>query len=423
MKLTKLFFAAVLLIGFGAAAQESDKERECLRMRFLAGEELKIKNYAGASTYYLKGEDICGGYDKANYDRLIGSLRNAISEEADDAKKKLFTDTLKGVYDRAETAEAIGVDAALVRAQYELSSTSPRRVVADGHFQKGIAHAGLALDEAYVSLYYYNLLMMYNEVAAEKKANVKKRLISDYFNLSQLASKANMSVTTQSTLSSYLNYVVKSCEDILPELAGFMSNLPQEKEAKKVTVNNFISLLESKSCENSKEFEMLIDTLIAIEPSVDAVIAKAKLLKAKKKYSEAISTYRDAKGMATDGDAKEQIEYNIAEIQFSGQGSYTAAYNTAMGISGKNRGEALKMAGQAVAQNANNCGSSTVERKMNYFYAVDLLERAQSAGANVSSLISRYKANYPSDGELFDNSFAKGQSFSISCYGVSVTIR
>lgn len=423
MKLKTLLFGLVLATGFAGNAQESDQERECLRMRFLAGEELKINNYAGAATYYLKGEKMCAEFDKANYDRLIGSLRNAITEEKDEARQKAFTDTLVGVYERAAKIGAVGDDAWMVRAQYELNTTKPRRVFADSLFRKGIEVSGGKINEAYPSLIYYNALMKYNEAPAANKAKEKKQFISDYFMLSKIATENNMSPATQQTLTTYLDYLVKSCDDILPELGDFMKALPKTKESKTATVKSFISMLESKGCETSKEYEMLIDTLIAIEPNVDAVIAKAKLLKAKKKNSEAIATYKQAKGMTDDAEMKEQMEFNIAEIQMYNMNAYSAAYNTAMGISGKNKGEALKIAAQAVAQNANSCGSSTVERKMNYYYAVDLLERAQANGASVGGLIGKYKANYPSEGELFDNGYSKGQSVSLSCWGVSVTVR
>jgi hypothetical protein len=69
----------------------------------------------------------------------------------------------------------------------------------------------------------------------------------EYFFLSKLVSSANMSVKAQENLTTYFNGVVKSCDDILPDLKGFMSSFPQEVEAKKATVNNFISLLESKN--------------------------------------------------------------------------------------------------------------------------------------------------------------------------------
>lgn len=415
MKLKRIFLALTLLVGFGAFAQEgSDAERECLRMRFLAGEELKINNFAGASTYYLRGEKICGGYDKANYDRLIGSLRNTISEEKDEAKVKAYTDTLLAVYDRAEKATIVGAETYLLRAQYELSSTKPRHDVADNFFVKGMDAAGLKLDEAYVTLYYYNLLVMVNSVAADKKPAMKKRYISEYFRLSKLATDAKMSATTLETLNTYLNYVVKTCDDIVPELKGFMTTLPQDKEAKLSTVNNFIGLLESKNCESSKEYEMLIDTLIKINPGFQTMLVKARLMVSKKRYNEAMEVYRDAKPLAPDAAAQEDIEYEILKMQFA-QGSYKAAYGTAMGISGKNKNEALKMAGQCVAQLANSCGTSTVDRKFNYYYASELYARAGVSG--------KYAGNFPTDGELFDNGYSKGQSVNLSCWGVNVTIR
>lgn len=423
MQLKKLFFGLSMMTAMVVSAQEGGEDRECTRMRFLAGEELKINNYAGAVTYYLKGETICEGYDKANYDRLIGSLINAIVDEKDDTRKKAFNDTLVAVYERVVEKGLAGDEVALKRAQYELSTSKPRRVLADELFQKGMAHAQGAMDEAYVSLYYYNLLMTFNEVPSAKKPEVKKRLITDYFKLSKLASDNNMSAQTISTLNTYLNYVVKSCDDLLPELKGFMSSLPQDKASKSGTVKNFIKLLEDKKCEESAEYAMLIDTLISIEPNVDAFIAKAKLMRAKKKYSEAISAFRDAKEQTEDASIKTDIDMSIGEIQLVNLASYTSAYNTFMSIDGERKGEALKNAAQAVAANANNCGSSTIDRKFNYYYAVDILNRASAAGEGVGSLKAKYEANYPSDGELFDSGYTKGQSVSLSCWGTSVTIR
>jgi hypothetical protein len=414
MKLNRIFLALTLLIGLGAFAQETDQERECLRMRFLAGEELKINNFAGASVYYLKGEKICGGYDKPNYDRLIGTLRNTITEEKDEAKSKAYTDTLMEVYDRAEKAGHVGVETYLLRAQYALTTTAPKNKVADDFFVKGMKNAGLGLNEAYVGMYYYNLLLMVNTAEAKDKPALKKRYITEYFELSKLVSDAKMSLTTQENLNTYLSYVVKTCDDILPELKGFMSALPQDKEAKKVTVKNFLSLLDAKSCEGSKEYEMLIDTMIVIDPGFETMILKARLLVAKKRYNEAMSAYRDAKPYAPDAAAGEDIEFEILKMQFS-QGSYKTAYNSAMGISGKNRNEAMKMAGQCIAQLANSCGSSTVERKFNYYYASELYERAGISG--------KYASSFPTSSELFDNGFSKGQSVNLSCWGVNVTIR
>ena len=414
MNLKKLFIASTLLLGFTSFAQDTDSDKECLRMRFLAGEELKINNYKGAVTYYLKGETICGGYDKANYDRLIGCLINTIIEEKDETAEKAYKDTILEVYTRAEKAGHVGGETYLRRAQYEMARTKPNIHAADDFFIKGMKHEEGKYDESIIPIYYYNLLMVHSAAPAAEKPESKKRFVSEFFTLSKVATDRGMSVKTIEILNNYLGYVVKTCDDILPELNGFIKMLPQDKEAKVITVNSFMDLLAKKSCVNSKEYEMLLDTLIVIAPGYDVVVKKAQLLVAKKRYTEAIQTYGEAKTLAPNADAREDVEFEILKMQYS-QNNYRTAYSTAMGISGKNRNEALKIAASCVASTANGCGSSTVERKFNFYYASDLMSRAGVGG--------QYTKNFPTDGELFQDGFSKGQSVSLSCWGVSVTIR
>lgn len=415
MKIATLLFGTLFVSSaFIAKAQEdTEQERECKRMRFLAGEELKIKNYAAATSYYIKGETICGGYDKANYDRMTGTLRNAISTETDKAKKAAFTDTLVGAYDRMETAGLYDQTNDLIRATYIIQSSKPNRAKADELYARAIHKEGTAVTEAHVSYYYYNMYVMFTEATPEKKPELKKRLISEYFFLSKMITAANMSLKTQENLLSYFNGVVKTCDDILPELKGFMGSLPAEKEAKKATVNNFITLLEMKSCTKSKEYGMLIDTLNIIDPSVDGKIAKAKYMRSLDKFGDAIAALKEAKSMTSDEEKKEEIEYTILDIQFRDQNSYRAAYSTAMGISGKYKSSALKMAAQCVAQTANSCGSSTFERKANYLYAAQLADRAGDGSA-----AAKYRASGPADGDWFE---AGVSSVTLSCWGVTVS--
>lgn len=415
MKIAKLLLGTSLLAAaFQLSAQETDQERECLRMRFLAGEELKIKNYAGASMYYLKGETICGGYDKDNYNRLVGSLRNALATESDKAKKTAYIDTVVGVFDRMEAAGHYEEENDLTRATYIIQTSKPDRTKADFLFDRGIHKTGTSVNESHVIYYYYNLYVVYTETAADKKAELKSKLITEYFFLSKLVSEANMSLKTQETISTYFNALVKSCDDILPDLKGFMGSFSQDKDVKKASVNNFISLLETKGCTDSKEYEMLMDTLISIDPSnIDAVLGKAKLLRSKKKYSESISTLKEAKGLTSDDDKKDEIEYTILEIQYHDQNSYKTAFNTAQGISGKNRSSALKIAAQCVANMANGCGSSTFERKANYLYAAQIADRAGD-----SSAAAKYRAAGPTESDWFE---AGVSSVTLSCWGVTVS--
>lgn len=419
MKLKAILFGTFVAVTaiYANAQEETPQEKECKRMRLFAGEELKIKNFAGATSYYIKAEQICGGFDKANYDRMIQTIRNTISTETDKVRKTAYIDTLVDAFDRSEKAGHFDKANSAIRATFVLQSSKTNRKKADELYVQ-FTQSGGVFNEAQVSMYYFNIYSLYTDtkVTVEEKAALKKRLVSEYFTLSKLITDAKMTVKSQENLTTYFNTVVKSCDDILPDLAGFMSALPQEVEAKKKTVNNFMTLLKDKGCTGSKEYEMLVDTIIKIDNSIDAVLAKAQLQKAKKQYANAIATLNQAKGMTTDALKKEEIEFMILETQYHDQDAYNTAYRTALGISGANRNKALLIAANCVAKTANSCGASTFDRKCNYLYAAELAQRGGDGGA-----AARFRANGPTESEKFENN--NPSSVSLSCWGVSVSLK
>jgi hypothetical protein len=419
MKLKAILFGTFIAVAaiYANAQNESPQELECKRMRLFAGEELKIKNFAGATSFYIKAEKICGGFDKANYDRMIQTIRNTISTETDKSRKAAYIDTLVDGYDRMEKAGHFDKANSAVRATFILQSSTLNRKKADELYIQS-TQSGTSLNEAQVSMYYYNIYTMYTDAktTVEEKAVLKKRLISEYFTLSKLITDAKMSVKSQENLTTYFNTVVRTCDDILPDLAGFMSALPQEVEAKKKAVNNFMTLLKDKGCTGSKEYEMLVDTIIKIDNSIDAVLAKAQLQNVKKQYTSSITTLNQAKGMSTDAGQKEDIEFMILEIQYHELNSYNTAYRTAMGITGSNKNKALLIAANCVAKTANSCGASTFDRKCNYLYAAELAQRGGDGGA-----AARFRSNGPSESDKFENN--NPSSVSLSCWGVSVSLK
>eukprot|EP00658_Telonema_sp_P-2_P072475 TRINITY_DN61603_c0_g1_i1.p1 TRINITY_DN61603_c0_g1~~TRINITY_DN61603_c0_g1_i1.p1 ORF type:complete len:206 (-),score=0.28 TRINITY_DN61603_c0_g1_i1:68-685(-) len=157
-------------------------------------------------------------------------------------------DTLISAYDRMEALGFYNSADDLSRGYLLLQAKKPLREKADKFFQSGIKATGAATDEWYISYAYYNAITIYGALAADKKPAFKKRMIEDYFWYSKLVTEGNMSVRTQETLTSYLNSVVQSCDDLTPEIAGFIANLPTEMEAAKSAVNNMMTLMEDKGC-------------------------------------------------------------------------------------------------------------------------------------------------------------------------------
>ena len=402
-------------MAFAIGQQDSLQDRECKRMQLFVGQELKLKNYARATMYYLKGEELCGNYDAKKYKNMIQTMRNTVATEKDKAKKKLYIDTLIAAYDRAEQKGFFNPAEASIRGLYILQSSLPNRLKADSLFTVAFAKNNTFKD-AQLSYYYYNLYTMYTKAKEETKEVYKKRMITDYFRLSRKIENEGFKARTQESMTNYFNNVVRTCDDILPDLNGFMSELPQEKDKKKKAVINFLTLLKEKQCTESDEYAMLIDTIISIDNTVDAVLAKADLLRVKKKYKEAIAVFRTALEMADNDTLRGDIKLSVLEIQYTNLSSYKSAYNTALSISGANRSKALMVASNCVAKLANTCGSSTFDRKCNYYYAAQL-----ATNAGESSLAAKYRENCPSSDEIFSNN--SPAQVTLSCWGVTVDIK
>lgn len=419
MKLIKVLLgAATLFMSFNGFSQD-EENRECDRMRFLGSEAIKVNNYHEAATYYLKGEEICGNFDAKQYNILKGCFSNVASSETDKAKKKAYMDTLAGIYNRMEEKGFYDKADDCFRAYAILSSSKPDQLKADELFQRGIAVKGATTEDYYLTYYYYNLYVMWTQAKEEQKGELKQRLIADYFRLSKFISEANHPARVQETISQYFNGVVRNCDDILPDLKKFMGSLSQDKEVKKATVTNFIKLLDEKGCTESEEYIMLIDTLISVgDGSVETLMMKGKAQEAKKDYKGAIATYKEVKANSSDDALSQEATYRIASCQYSVH-SYNAAYQTAMSVSGENKGKALVIAGLSVGANVNSCGDSDFQRRCNYIYAVQLLEQGRSLGASDNGAISRFKSNYPTESMCFDN--GNPASVTLTCYGVSVS--
>lgn len=407
-------FGKLLLIGatafltFTASAQD-DEKRECDRMRFLAGEGVKAKNYKSATNYYHKAEILCGAFDKANWDRLLGSIKYVINEEKDEEIQKLYVDSLLSAYERQEAAGLYEEKYDLERGMYIMQCSDQDPTKADMFFQRGIKVAGLKTHEAYLIYSYYATYLMYYSAKDEEKAALKKRMIEDYFKYSEMISKAGMTPQTQESITTYLDYVVQTCDELLPEIPGYITNLPEDKEIALQAIQRMLTLLESKGCNDSDEHLALVNAWLERDPnSVPALLAKLDHMPG----SKAIPIINEIMSKTDDAAQKAELQYKKAYLQFKG-GQYKVAYTTGKACTGEYRSKGLYIAAQCVAATANGCGDSTFDRKCNYIYAAQLADKAGQSGA-----AANYRAKAPTSQDCFNEN--SPTSVSLSCWGVTV---
>ncbi|MFA5574015.1 MAG: hypothetical protein WC994_03050 [Brumimicrobium sp.] len=405
-----------LIFGMGLLYAQDD---DCTRFKAIAGNAYQVKDYEKVVNFYNKAQDECGTLGMQFYNPFIyaikQSMRNATTEEAQNA----YLDTLIMVYETAQKTHGLQEEWQNDLGYNYLKLGTPGAMKkADDAYKVGIHASKENSNKGYLQQYYLNLYNLWVQEQDEKeKSAYKQRMITEYFPLMDYATKGEMGVEITNFLYGLMSRVATDCESLLPEINSFMHNLPQDVEAKKAMVNNFMELLEDKKCTSSKEYAMLVDTIIAIDPSVDAIIAKAKFELSQGKTSNAINTFRSAKDMAETADQKSEIEYQIA-LAYYNSGSYRAAHDAGIAVSGKNSAKGYEIAARSVNKLMNDCGVSTFERKTNNYYAVELAEKSGN-----TSLVSSFKAQCPTSSDIFNASKSVGDTVTLGCWNKNYTIQ
>ncbi len=412
MNLGKYILGLTLAIGLPVVAQD-EMSKECKEARVIGGDAMTNKNFQEAVKFYTKAEKLCPT-DSTIYMNLKYGYEQLIAQNEDAAIKKAYTDTLIGIFEKYETNIGKRAEWSIWHAYYLTSIKSTDYKKIDELFKYGIDGLQEKANPSLISTYYYNLyILQYGEKDAQKKKEYSKRIVDEYLNLSALLAMNEGNERIQEYITGIFDRVAKSCDDVLPVISDVLGMLPSDAEAKKGAVKNYMSILEKKDCVNSKEYEMLLDTLISLDPTVDAMIAKGNFLLAQKRYGDAMGAYKEAKDMDS-GERGDEIAYRMAYGYYQ-QGNYRAAHASALTAGGEYRSKALDIAAKSVAASANSCGDTSFERKANYWYAVELAERG---GLSTAS----YKANAPTKNMIFDENRTEGESITLSCWGVSVKI-
>ena len=415
MKFAKLILGTLLFISSTALVAQED---ECTRFKAIAGNAYKAKDYPKVTMAYVKALEHCESLEMIFYNPFIYSIKKAMKDAPDAETESKYLDTLIWVYDEAQKTHGIQNEWQAYLGYYYLKQGKPGYMQkADEAYKKGIHFEGKDVNVGFLKQYYANIYNLWVQEKDEaKKAEYKKRLITEYFKLSEYVSKGEMDPETMDFLSIYMEKAITDCESMLPEINAFMKDLPSEKEAKKGMVKNFMALIEKQECTDSKEYAMLVDTIIAIDPSVDAVLAKAKLLLAQNKISDAVDTFEKALKMSKDAEQKSDIELEIVWAYYRA-GNYKAAHNAGIRVSGKNSSKGYEIAAKCVNALMSDCGVSTFDRKANNYYAVELAKKSGN-----SSLVEDYKKQCPTSSDLFNEDKEVGEKVTLECWGKTYTI-
>lgn len=382
-------------------------------------------DYTGAYPFWHKmlkecGEDLksCPCIDKDNLAIGIYMFGQLITGETDETHKRMLIDSLYQTYDwsldffgeDADLMMRYGVD--IMRYDYNAKSQKAYDLL-----KKSVELGGDQASSYAIQGYFRMAYALFRKQLEGKDCDW---LITIYFDLSdriatQKANGADAEVLDpiQAEMDGYAEYCL-GCEQLVPMVESKLESIPEECEAATPILEKYINLLDSKGCTDSEVFKKLSMRYYECNKTHEAAYNIAITKMREKKNSEALSYIKDAIDMC--GGCESTCKYYKAAAQIynsMGNVAQAKAYGEKMVACGNNEGY-MYYAYYYISNKT--CGSTGLERKSVYWLGSDYMEKA-GRGADY------YKNQYPTQEELFDAGISEGSTFSVSCWGMTTTVR
>ncbi|MFZ0489119.1 MAG: tetratricopeptide repeat protein, partial [Salegentibacter sp.] len=153
-----------------------------------------------------------------------------------------------------------------------------------------------------------------------------------------------------------------------------------------------------------------------------------QLAEAKGDYSKALQYYNQAAELEENPSDKAKIYYRIAS-NYKDKGSYSQArsfYRKALNAK-PSLGNAYLQIANMYAKSANNCGTTTFNKRAVYWLAAEYAAKAgrvdPGLSSNANQAAAAYKGRAPQKGDVFQEGRKAGEVIQIGCWiGESVRI-
>ncbi|WP_340199869.1 hypothetical protein [Ascidiimonas sp. W6] len=213
------------------------------------------------------------------------------------------------------------------------------------------------------------------------------------------------------------------CEKLIPLYQKNFDN----KKNDAVWLKRAAGRMDSKDCTDDPMFVKMVEALYKLDPSADSAYYLGLLNDKAGKSSEAIKYYNEAVDLQTDTYKKAKILYKIA-TKFKSRGQKSSAKNYAQKALNyqPSMGAAYLLIANLYADSANECGSTTFEKRAIYWKAAEMARKAGRVDSSVSGSAGRAASSYeqraPSKQDIFTSGMS-GKTVTFKCWvGGSVKV-
>ena len=450
----KLYFTAIMLIGYVATGFAQGQNAECMTNLSIFSEHAKVKNYEAAYEPWKMVYETCPGLNRATF--LYGEriLKDKIKKSSG-AEQEGYVKDILALHDasivhfpnRIKMADVI-IDKVLMKREHKMISNE------DIYNDLG---KGFTEDKANFKnpkalyLYFSSLVDLHKggkkelqevfdvydeviekiEVENSKLTNIITELLPKE-DASTLTKKEKSRLRVSRKNSESYGKIIGSIDSKLGALADCENLIPlYEKsfEAKKADVKwvkGAVSRMFNKECTDDPLFAKLVGVQAELDPSADTYVYLGNLKYKAGDTKGAIADFDKALVLETDAKKKSNIAYKVATIYRRGSKGTARKYAQKALDASPSNGKAYLLIASLYASSANQCGKTTFEKRAMYWKAAEVARKAGRVNPSLKSRANKSAASYnakaPTKEMIFTEGMA-GKTVTFSCWvGGSVKV-
>jgi tetratricopeptide (TPR) repeat protein len=451
---TKLYFTAVMLLGFIGVSNAQAQNQECMTNLSIYVEHVKVKNYAAAYTPWKMVYDNCPGVNRANFvygKRIINDrIKKSSGAEKDSNIQSMLAlhEASRKYFPKKYPLAKMMIDQVMLRYNHKIIEKGEIYDVLGKAFKEDRANFK---NPRALYLYFSSLVDLhkaggkdlqevfdvYDDVTEKieeeniKLTNVISKLLPKEEN-ETITAKEKKLLKASTTNSESFGKIAGSIDTKLGDLADCANLIPlyqKSFDGKKndVTwVKRAVGRMFNKECTDDPMFKKLFEAQLALDPSADAYVYGGTLKQKAGDTKGAVADFNKAMELETDARRKSDIAYKVATIYRRGSKSTARSYAQKAINANPSNGKAYLLIANLYATSANQCGETPFEKRAIYWRATDMARKAgrvdPSLRGRANQSAASYSAKAPTKEMIFTAGMA-GKTVSFKCWvGGSVKV-
>ncbi len=445
---TKFYSTVFMLLGCMMMGNAQAQNPECMTNLSIYTEHVKVKNYDAAYTPWKMVYETCPELNYANF--LYGEriLKDKIKKSSG-AEKDGYINDLMALFDgsmkyfpkKAKLASVI-IDKVLLKYDNKMIADDEIYSMLDKGFNEDLANFK---NPKALYLYFSSLVDLHKAGKKDLQEvfdvydNVTEKIEDENAKLTEviskllpkeeagtLTSKEKKQFKAANTNSESFGKIAGSIDSKLGPLADCGNLIPlyektfEQNKTNVVWVKRAVGLMFNKECTDDPMFQKLFEAQLALDPSADAYVYGGTLKMKNGDSKGALVDFDKALSLESDARKRSNIAYKVAVInKRKGSKSTARKYAQKAIDANSSNGRAYLLIANLYASSANDCGSTTFEKRAMYWKAADMARRAGRVDPSLSSTASKSAASYseraPTKAMIFEAGMA-GKTVSFSCW-------